>query len=118
MKMFELLPRPLGSIFRKLTHLTCNSRVAPPLSNHLKNKNRVGEERLPSHTTKHAGCWHFAVSAIQRRSFSVFSGSFLVASALAPCAHISALHFAAFCRQVFTVSRFTFLARRLCDPSP
>lgn len=24
--MFELLPRPLGSIFRKLTHLTCNSR--------------------------------------------------------------------------------------------
>ena len=25
MKMFELLPRPLGSIFRKLTHLTCNS---------------------------------------------------------------------------------------------
>ena len=26
MKMFELLPRPLGSIFRKLTHLTCNSR--------------------------------------------------------------------------------------------
>ncbi len=28
MKMFELLPRPLGSIFRKLTHLTCNSRTA------------------------------------------------------------------------------------------
>ena len=27
MKMFELLPRPLGSIFRKLTHLTCNSRT-------------------------------------------------------------------------------------------
>ncbi len=26
MKMFELLPRPLGSIFRKLTHFTCNSR--------------------------------------------------------------------------------------------
>jgi len=26
MRMFELLPRPLGSIFRKLTHLTCNSR--------------------------------------------------------------------------------------------
>ena len=25
MKMFELLPRPLGSIFRKLTPLTCNS---------------------------------------------------------------------------------------------
>jgi len=25
MKMFELLPRPLGYIFRKLTHLTCNS---------------------------------------------------------------------------------------------
>ena len=26
MKMFELLPRPIGSIFRKLTRLTCNSR--------------------------------------------------------------------------------------------
>ena len=26
MRMFELLPRPLGSIFRKLTHLACNSR--------------------------------------------------------------------------------------------
>ncbi len=26
MKLFELLPRPLGSIFRKLTHFTCNSR--------------------------------------------------------------------------------------------
>lgn len=26
--------------------------------------NRVGEERLPSHTTKRAGCWHFAVSAV------------------------------------------------------
>ena len=26
MKMFELLPRPLGSIFRRLTHFTCNSR--------------------------------------------------------------------------------------------
>ena len=26
MRMFGLLPRPLGSIFRKLTHLTCNSR--------------------------------------------------------------------------------------------
>ena len=25
MKVFELLPRPLGNIFRKLTHLTCNS---------------------------------------------------------------------------------------------
>ena len=25
MRMFELLPRPLGTIFRKLTHLTCNS---------------------------------------------------------------------------------------------
>ena len=25
MRMFELLPRPLGIIFRKLTHLTCNS---------------------------------------------------------------------------------------------
>ena len=25
MKMFELLPSPLGSIFRKLTHFTCNS---------------------------------------------------------------------------------------------
>ena len=27
MRMFGLLPRPLGSIFRKLTHLTCNSRL-------------------------------------------------------------------------------------------
>ena len=26
MKLFELLPRPLGKIFRKLTHFTCNSR--------------------------------------------------------------------------------------------
>ena len=26
MKVFELLPRPLGNIFRKLTHLPCNSR--------------------------------------------------------------------------------------------
>ena len=26
MKMFELLPSPFGSIFRKLTHFTCNSR--------------------------------------------------------------------------------------------
>ena len=36
MKMFELLPRPLGSIFRKLTHLTCNSpkRKAPPVPDH------------------------------------------------------------------------------------
>ena len=25
MKVFELLPKPLGKIFRKLTHLTCNS---------------------------------------------------------------------------------------------
>ena len=25
MKMFELLPKPLGDIFRKLTHFTCNS---------------------------------------------------------------------------------------------
>ena len=25
MKVFELLPRPLGNIFRKLTHLPCNS---------------------------------------------------------------------------------------------
>ena len=25
MKVFELLPRPLGKVFRKLTHLTCNS---------------------------------------------------------------------------------------------
>ena len=29
MGMFGLLPRPLGSIFRKLTHLTCNSRHPP-----------------------------------------------------------------------------------------
>jgi hypothetical protein len=28
MKMFELLPSPLGSIFRKLTHFTCNSPFA------------------------------------------------------------------------------------------
>ena len=27
MRMFGLLPRPLGSIFRKLTHLACNSRL-------------------------------------------------------------------------------------------
>ena len=26
MKVFELLPKPLGNIFRKLTHFTCNSR--------------------------------------------------------------------------------------------
>ena len=35
MKMFELLPRPLGSIFRKLTHLTCNS----PSSRVVRNSN-------------------------------------------------------------------------------
>ena len=28
MKVFELLPRPLGNIFRKLTHFTCNSPAA------------------------------------------------------------------------------------------
>ena len=28
MKVFELLPRPLGNIFRKLTHFTCNSPSA------------------------------------------------------------------------------------------
>ena len=28
MKVFELLPRPLGNIFEKLTHLTCNSLTA------------------------------------------------------------------------------------------
>ena len=33
MKMFELLPRPLGSIFRKLTHFACNSRTSTLLSN-------------------------------------------------------------------------------------
>ena len=38
MKMFELLPRPLGSIFRKLTHLTCNSRKIK--------KSKRGEMRL------------------------------------------------------------------------
>ena len=27
MKVFELLPRPLGKIFRKLTHFTCNSPI-------------------------------------------------------------------------------------------
>ena len=35
MKVFELLPRPLGSIFRGLAHFTCNSPRAmkppPPL---------------------------------------------------------------------------------------
>ncbi len=30
MKMFKLLPRPLGAIFRKLTRLTCNSRPQQP----------------------------------------------------------------------------------------
>ena len=25
MKVFKLLPKPLGNIFRKLTHFTCNS---------------------------------------------------------------------------------------------
>ena len=28
MRMFELLPRPLGSIFRKLTHFACNSPLS------------------------------------------------------------------------------------------
>ena len=32
MKMFELLPRPLGSIFRELTHFTCNSPKASAMS--------------------------------------------------------------------------------------
>ena len=27
MRMFELLPRPLGNIFRNLTHLACNSPI-------------------------------------------------------------------------------------------
>ena len=42
MKVFELLPRPLGKIFRKLTHLPCNSptQKSPqkppiPVPNHL-----------------------------------------------------------------------------------
>ena len=35
MKMFELLPRPLGPIFRKLTHLTCNLPGDCPLQLHL-----------------------------------------------------------------------------------
>ena len=30
MKVFELLPRPLGKVFRKLTHLTCNSPPSLP----------------------------------------------------------------------------------------
>ena len=38
MKMFELLPRPLGSIFRKLTHFTCNS----PL--HLRRRNTANAD--------------------------------------------------------------------------
>ena len=29
MKVFELLPRPIGNIFRKLTHFTCNSPACP-----------------------------------------------------------------------------------------
>ena len=44
MKVFELLPRPLGKIFRKLTHLTCNSPVLgykiPELVKHEKIKAR------------------------------------------------------------------------------
>ena len=44
MRMFELLPRPLGSIFRNLSHLTCNLRayqicldsLEPPLRSHLR----------------------------------------------------------------------------------
>ena len=28
MRMFELLPKPLGSLFRKLTHFACNSPAA------------------------------------------------------------------------------------------
>ena len=77
--------------------------------------NRVGEERLPSHTTKRAGFWHFAVSAAHRPRSTCSSVLLLSASALTPCAHISALHFAAFCRQVSAVSRFTFPARRMRD---
>ena len=34
MRMFELLPRPLGSIFRKLTHLACNSRFGAFCEDH------------------------------------------------------------------------------------
>ena len=30
MRMFELLPRPLGNIFRNLTHLACNSSREVP----------------------------------------------------------------------------------------
>ena len=46
MKMFELLPRPLGAIFRKLTHLTCNSPGAPLLPN---------ITRLQQNTSDHNG---------------------------------------------------------------
>ena len=79
--------------------------------------NRVGEERLPSHTTKRAGFWHFAVSAARRHRSTCSWVLLLSASALTPCAHISALHFAAFCRQVSAVSRVTFPARRMRDRS-
>ncbi len=33
MKVFELLPRPLGTIFRKLTHFACNSPEHSKLQN-------------------------------------------------------------------------------------
>ena len=34
MKVFELLPRPLGEVFRKLTHLTCNSPPGDGIPRH------------------------------------------------------------------------------------
>ena len=55
MKMFELLPRPLGSIFRKLTHLTCNSRIGRGVSQFAiitdtlnKGRQGFGRPRLPN----------------------------------------------------------------------
>ena len=36
MKVFELLPKPLGNIFRKLTHFTCNSPSASTSTRSLK----------------------------------------------------------------------------------
>ena len=47
MRMFELLPRPLGSTFRKLTHLTCNSR-----------RNNNSE----SYNSQNSNMWHRGIS--------------------------------------------------------
>ena len=51
MKMFELLPRPLGSIFRKLTHLTCNS----PYQLRLAKRPSAGGYDIPPHLYKCGG---------------------------------------------------------------